>query len=444
MFDNLSERLQNTFRKLRGEGKLSEKNIKDGLREVKLALLEADVNYKVVKQFINNVQEQAVGQDVLKSISPGQQVVKVVYQELINLMGEPFKKPVLAQEPPTVIMLVGLQGSGKTTTSAKLARRFKQDGHFPMLVAADPYRPAAARQLNILADQLGVEFFGEPKPRSLVKTCKKALKHARQKAIEVVIIDTAGRLHIDQDLMKELVELRNAINPNYIWLVADALTGQEAVNVAKGFQDAVGIDGLILTKLEGDARGGAALSIRSVTGKPIKFMGMGEKLDALEPFHPERMASRILGMGDILSLVEKAEDMYSKDNAQDLQQKLMSNRFTLEDFRTQLVQIKKMGPLENLFKMLPGAGNLKMPKGAQLDDKQLVHTQAIIDSMTVEERRSPKIINGSRRRRIAQGSGTSVQEINKLLKQFTQMQKMIKKLPKLKAGFGRKRGLPFM
>lgn len=444
MFDSLGERLQATFKKLRGHGKLTEKNIQEGLREVKLALLEADVNYKVVKQFIEAVQQKAVGREVLNSISPGQQVVKIVHQELVRLMGESFRQPPLASSPPTIIMLVGLQGSGKTTTAGKLARRFKKEGRSPLLVAADPYRPAAAKQLSILAQQVGVDCYCGPSGEAVLKTCRQALKQAKENAAEVVIIDTAGRLHIDEELMGELVELKQHISPHYIWLVADALTGQEAVRVAQGFEQVIGIDGVILSKMEGDARGGAALSIRAVTGKPIQFVGVGEKLEALEPFHPERIASRILGMGDVLSLVEKAETLYSEEKALELEQKLRCNRFTLEDFSTQLKQLQKMGPLENVLKMLPGMGNAKMLKGMQPDDKQLVHTQAMIDSMTLGERQNHKIINGSRRRRIARGSGTTVQDINKLLKQFTMMQKMIKRLPKSPSALGKMQGMPFM
>jgi signal recognition particle subunit SRP54 len=443
LFDSLSQKLQATFKKLRGQGRLSEKNIQDGLREVKLALLEADVNYKVVKQFIADVQEKAIGQEVLRSISPGQQVVKVVHQQLIKLMGESYRQPPLAPESPTVIMLMGLQGSGKTTTAAKLARRFKQEGHSPLLVAADPYRPAAAQQLSILAQTVGVDCYRGVPNQPPLETCRQAIRQAKQGTTKIVIIDTAGRLHIDKQLMEELTELKAAVSPHYIWLVADALTGQEAVRVAQGFEQAVGIDGVILTKLEGDARGGAALSIRAVTGKPILFAGMGEKLDALEAFHPERMASRILGMGDILSLVEKAEALYSQEKAAELEHKLRSNRFTLDDFGAQLKQLKKMGPLEQILQLLPGWGNTKMLRGLQLDDRQLIHTQAIIDSMTKAERQNYKIINGSRRRRIASGSGTSVQQVNQLLKQFSQMQKLIKRFPKSPASFGRLPGLPF-
>jgi signal recognition particle subunit SRP54 len=444
VFDNLSEKLQTTFKRLRGYGKLTEKNILEGLREVKLALLEADVNYKVVKQFIADVQQQAIGQEVLNSISPGQKIIKVVHQELIKLMGEAYRQPALAPEPPTIIMLMGLQGSGKTTTAAKLAQRFKQSGQSAMLVAADPYRPAAAKQLSILAEQLDTKCYSDQAGQSTLSICRKAIAYARENIIDVVIIDTAGRLHIDDKLMYELKELKSGILPSYIWLVADAMTGQEAVNVALGFEQAVGIDGVILTKLEGDARGGAALSIRAVTGKPIKFIGTGEKLDALEPFHPERMASRILGMGDILSLVEKAESLYSKEKSLDLEQKLKNSSYTLEDFRDQLKQLKKMGPMEQLLGMIPGLGNTKMLKNLKPDGKELIHAQAIIDSMTPEERRCYKIINGSRRRRIACGSGTSIQQVNKLLKQFAQMQKMIKRLPKSPAALGRRQGFPFM
>ncbi len=366
-----------------------------------------------------------------------------MHQELVQLMGESHRQPALAPVPPTIIMLVGLQGAGKTTAAAKLARRFKEERRAPLLVAADPYRPAAAQQLQLLAQQLNVECYCGTPGQAPLKTCRQALSQAKETTAQVVIIDTAGRLHVDEGLMGELIELKQTVAPHYIWLVADAMTGQEAVRVAQGFEQAVGIDGVILTKMDGDARGGAALSIRAVIGKPILYVGLGEKLDALEPFHPDRIASRILGMGDVLSLVEKAETLYSEEQAAELEKKLRSSRFTLEDFSAQLKQLKKMGPLENLLELLPGMGNTKALKGLKPDDKQLAHTQAIIDSMTSEERHNHKIINGSRRRRIANGSGTSVQDINKLLKQFTQMQKMVKRLPKSAAGLGRMRGLPF-
>jgi len=441
VFESLSTKLQDTFRKLSGHGKITEKNVADSLREVKLALLEADVNYKVVKDFIQRVQEQSLGQAVLSSISPGQQIVKIVHQELIKLMGEADHSLRLSPTPPTVIMLVGLQGSGKTTTAAKLARRLHKEGQRPMLVPADPYRPAAADQLRILADQLGLpcampQAAGQPP----LVTCQKAVALAKQGGQNILIVDTAGRLHIDDELMQELIQLKAALNPQHVLLVADAMTGQEAVKIAESFHKGVGLTGIILSKLEGDARGGAALSIRAVTNCPIQFVGLGEKLDALEPFHPERMASRILGMGDVLSLVEKAQSVYDEKQAQELEQKLRKQQYSLEDFLGQLRQIKKMGPLEQLMGMLPGFD--KVSQGMQVDDKQMGHTEAIICSMTPEERRNSKIINGSRRMRIAKGSGTSIQEVNRLLKQFTMMQDMFKKFSKApKRSLGRM-GLP--
>jgi len=430
LFEGLAERLQATFRRLRGQGKLTEKNIQDGLREVKLALLEADVNYKVVRDFIRRVEQQAVGQEVLRSITPGQQVVKIVHQALTELMGQQHRKLELAANPPTVIMLVGLQGSGKTTTAAKLARWFLSSGRRPLLVAADPYRPAAVEQLKVLAEQVGVGCFTVKEAAPPVKTCLEAVRYAKVQGLDPVIVDTAGRRHMDEVLMLELQELKKGLAPQHVVLVADAMTGQEAVNLAQGFDKAVGLTGVILTKTEGDARGGAALSIRAVTGKPIHFVGVGEKLDALEAFHPERMASRILGMGDILTLVEKAEAAYSQEKAEELKRRLRTQEFTLEDFLEQLKQIKKMGPLDHLLEMLPGSGNIKKMRGLAVDERQLVRTEAIINSMTPEERRNYKIINGSRRRRIARGSGTSVQEVNRLLKNFMQMQRMLKALPK--------------
>jgi signal recognition particle subunit SRP54 len=425
MFESLSEKLQKTFRNLRGLGKLSEKNMKEGLREVRLALLEADVNYKVVKDFIAQVQEKAVGREVLEGITPGQQLVKVVYDELVHLMGDAAEQLSFAPTPPTIIMLIGLQGSGKTTTAGKLARHLHTRGHHPVLVAADIYRPAAVRQLEILAEQLGVPAYSGESASDPVKICKDSIKYARDNGRDVVILDTAGRLHINDELVEELQRIRDAVRPAEILLVADSMTGQDAVNVAESFHSRVGISGVILTKLDGDARGGAALSIRSVTGKPIKFAGVGEKLDAFETFHPDRVASRILGMGDVLSLVEKAQETIDEKRAAELQEKLLKAQFSFEDFREQLQQLKKMGPLEEIMAMMPGMSKFK---GMQPSEKDLSKVEAIINSMTKKERQFPNILDGSRKKRIARGSGTSVADVNRLLKQFQQMQKMMKQI----------------
>lgn len=423
MFENLSEKLQNLTKKLRGMGRITEDNIREAMRDVRLALLEADVNFKVVRQFIDGVTTKALGQGVLGSLTPGQHVVKIVHDELVHLMGEHQSKVALSSTPPTLIMMVGLQGSGKTTASGKLARHFKNEGRSPLLVAADIYRPAAIRQLEVLGEQLKVQVFSRGEDEKPVNICRMAVDHAKAGTTDVVIIDTAGRLHIDREMMDELKEIKEAIRPHEILLVADAMTGQDAVNVATQFNDQLGIDGVILTKLDGDARGGAALSIKSVVGKPIKFVGTGEKLDTLEPFYPDRMASRILGMGDIVTLVEKAEAAFDEKKSQELEKKIRKQQFTLEDFLDQLQQIKKMGPLDQLLGMIPGMSNLK---DVQVDEKQLVYTEAMIQSMTHEERHDPHIIDGSRRRRIAMGSGTSVEKVNLLLKQFDQMKKMMR------------------
>jgi signal recognition particle subunit SRP54 len=425
MFESLSEKLQKTFRDLRGLGKLSEKNMKEGLREVRMALLEADVNFKVVKDFVGHVQEKAVGREVLQSITPGQQLVKVVHDELVEIMGTTAESIQFSPSPPTVIMLIGLQGSGKTTTAAKLARFLRGKGHRPLLVAADIYRPAAIRQLEILAGQLDLPAYSEHDSKDPVRICKNSIQQARQQNCDCLILDTAGRLHINDELVQELQHIRDALQPSEILLVADAMTGQDAVNVAQTFHTRVGISGVILTKLDGDARGGAALSIRSVTGKPIKFAGVGEKLDAFEVFHPDRIASRILGMGDVLSLVEKAQETIDEKRAMELQEKLLKAQFTFEDFQQQLQQLKKMGPLDELMSMMPGMSRLK---GLQPQEKDLVKVEAIINSMTRRERQLPAVIDGSRKRRIAKGSGTSVADVNRLIKQFQQMQKMMKQV----------------
>ena len=437
MFENLTNKLDTIFKKLRGYGRLNEDNIKDALREVRIALLEADVNLNVVKEFVEKIKVRAVGQEVMSSLTPGQQVVKIVNEELTTMLGGTNNSIALASKPPTIIMMVGLQGSGKTTTSAKLARRLLKEGQLPLLVAADVYRPAAIEQLNILGKELGIPVFNENGTNNPVDICKRSLAEALEKGCRSIVIDTAGRLHIDEELMQELKNIKSEIKPHEILFVADAMTGQDAVNVAKTFNDQIGIDGIILTKLDGDARGGAALSIRFVTGKPIKFIGIGEKLDQLESFHPDRIASRILGMGDVLSLIEKAQDSINQDAAQKIQKKLREDSFTLEDFRDQLSQIRKLGPIEQIVSMIPGMGKVKV---GEENEKELVRIAAIIDSMTKKERNNHTIINGSRKKRIAKGSGTEVWEINRLLKQFVQMKKMMRQFSK--PGFMKKFGMP--
>jgi signal recognition particle subunit SRP54 len=440
MFESLSDKLQKTFRNIRGLGKLSEKNMKEGLREVRLALLEADVNFKVVKDFINGIREKAMGREVLESISPGQQFTKIVHDDLVALMGDTAESINLSSDPPSIIMLIGLQGSGKTTTSAKLARNLRSSGHQPLLVAADVYRPAAVKQLQVLAEQLEMPSFSIEGSTDPVKICKESVKYARKEGCDVVILDTAGRLHIDDDLVAELQRIRDVLKPSEVLLVADAMTGQDAVNAAENFHSQVGVTGVILTKLDGDARGGAALSIRAVTGQPIKFAGIGEKLDALETFHPDRIASRILGMGDVVSLVEKAQDAIDEKRAAQMQERILKAKFTLEDFQEQLQQLKKMGPLDDLMSMIPGMSKFK---GMQPQEKDLVKIEAIINSMTIKERQSPAKIDGSRKKRIAKGSGTKVADVNRLLKQFQQMQKMMKKVSKMGHLPGMGRGLDF-
>jgi signal recognition particle subunit SRP54 len=424
VFTGLSSRLEDVFRRLRSRGKLTEANVRDALREVRLALLEADVNYGVVKDFIERVREKAVGTAVLQSLTPGQQVVKVVHQELISLMGDSQSKLNVASAPPTLIMLVGLQGSGKTTTAAKLAKRLQKEGRRPFLISADVYRPAAITQLKVLGQQIGIPVWETNPAARPVDICHDAIATARSRGHDVVIIDTAGRLHIDEGMMEELKELGRELTPHEILFVADSMTGQDAVNVAKTFNDAVALDGVILTKLDGDARGGAALSIWSVTGKPIKFVGTGEKIEALEPFHPERIASRILGMGDVLSLIERAEEAISAEKAKELERKLREETFTLEDFKEQLQQVRNIGSFDQILSMLPGMGGVK---DLQVDEKEFIRIEAIINSMTPGERQNPSTINGSRRRRIAQGSGTQIQEVNRLLKQFAETRKLMKR-----------------
>jgi signal recognition particle subunit SRP54 len=435
MFDSLSGKLENVFKKLRGRGVLKEDDVKEAMREVRLALLEADVNFKVVKDFIGRVQERAVGQEILSSLTPGQQVVKIVHEELVALLGGVQSKLFLSPNPPTVIMLVGLQGSGKTTTAGKLARNFKKDGRRVMLVPADTRRPAAIQQLKTLAKQVGVEAY-ESDQQDPVTICREAVKQAASSLYEVVILDTAGRLQIDEPLMEELRKIKSGVKPHEILFVADAMTGQEAVNIASKFNTDLGFDGVVLTKLDGDARGGAALSVKAVTGKPLKFTGMGEKLDALEPFHPDRMASRILGMGDVMSLIEKAQETVDQEEALKLAKKLKKNSFDLDDFRNQLKQVKKMGGIQSIMGMIPGMGKMKLPEDDQ-SEKELTKVDAIISSMTPRERADYTLVNGSRRARIAKGSGTQVQDVNRLLKQFAEMRKMMKSMTSGKMAKGK-------
>ncbi|KYH32071.1 signal recognition particle protein [Neomoorella mulderi] len=425
VFASLADKLQETFKKLRGKGKLTEADVSAAMREIRLALLEADVNFKVVKDFISRVKERAVGQEVMQSLTPGQQVVKIVHEELTALMGGSESKINWASQPPTVIMLVGLQGAGKTTTAAKLARLVQNQGRRPLLVAADVYRPAAIKQLQVLGEQLKVPVFSMGEGSNPVDIARAAVEHARKVGSNPVILDTAGRLHINEAMMAELAAIKEAVKPQEILLVVDAMTGQDAVQVASTFHQQLGLTGVILTKLDGDTRGGAALSVRAVTGCPIKFTGMGEKTEALETFHPDRLASRILGMGDVLSLIEKAQANLDVERAKELQRKIRQQEFTLEDFLEQMKQMKKMGPLDEIISMLPGAGKMKQLKDLQIDPKEMIHTEAIIQSMTPEERRNPAIINGSRKKRIAAGSGTRVQDVNRLLRQFDEAKKLM-------------------
>ncbi|NLK88174.1 MAG: signal recognition particle protein [Clostridiaceae bacterium] len=425
IFEGLSGKLQNTINKFRGKGRVTEKDVKEMMREIKLALLEADVNFKVVKDFINKISQRAVGQDVLESLTPGQQVIKIVHEELIDLMGRVPAKVTFSSKPPTVYMMVGLQGSGKTTTSGKLANLLRKQGKSPLLVACDVYRPAAVKQLQVVGNQLNVPVFALEGNTDPIHIAKKAIEHAASKLHDLVIIDTAGRLHINEELMDELENIKNAVRPQEILLVIDSMTGQDAVNVADSFNQKLGVDGLILTKLDGDTRGGAALSVKAVTGKPIKFAATGEKLSDIEPFFPDRMASRILGMGDVLSLIEKAQEAFDEKKALELEKKLRTQQFTFDDFLDQMQQVKKMGPLNQVLGMIPGM-NAKALSNIEVDEKKLGHVEAIIKSMTAKERNDPGIINGSRRKRIAAGSGTTIQEVNSLLKQFEEMKKMMK------------------
>ena len=433
-FEGLSSRLQDITRKLKGKARISETDLKEMLREVKLALLEADVNYKIVKEFINTIQEKALGQDVLKSLTPGQQVVKIVKDELVEFLGGTESKINFTPNPPTVIMLVGLQGSGKTTTSGKLANLLRKQGKKPLLVACDVYRPAAIKQLQVVGNQLNIPVYSNENSKDVVHIAKQALNVAISKMNDVVILDTAGRLHIDEELMQELKNLKSNVKPHEILLVVDSMTGQDAVNVAESFNGNIGIDGVILTKLDGDTRGGAALSVKKVTGRPIKFAAVGEKLNDIETFHPERMASRILGMGDILSVIEKAEETFDAEQAIKLEEKLRKQEFDLDDYLSQLRQIKKMGSFSGLLKMIPGMNQLKDVK---VDDKEFVKIEAIICYMTKKEKRNPKILNGSRRLRIAKGSGTTVQDVNKFMKSFEMTQMMMKKMKSQKGGMNK-------
>ncbi|MDW7739900.1 MAG: signal recognition particle protein [Bacillota bacterium] len=449
MFASLAEKLQSTLRQLRGKGKLGEKDVDLAMREIRLALLEADVNFKVVKDFVAAVRERSLGQEVMNSLTPGQQVVKIVNEELTRLMGEKQEGLSPGGKAPAKIMLVGLQGSGKTTTAVKLAAHLRRSGRRPLLVAADVYRPGAVKQLEVLTKAAGEGFFSVP-DSDPVKICRDGLKLAERDGYDAVIFDTAGRLHIDEEMMAEIGAIKDSVHPDEVLLIIDAMTGQDAVNAAAAFNNAVGLSGVILTKLDGDTRGGAALSVRAVTGCPIKFIGVGEKTEALEPFHPDRMASRILGMGDVLSLIEKAESVIDREKAKEMEQKLRKQQFTLDDFKEQLGQLRNMGSLEDILGMLPGAANIpKEVKQLSLNEDNFRKVEAIVDSMTKKEKQDPSIINSSRRRRIATGSGTSVQDVNKLLNQFSQMQKMFKKMGTLekKAQFKKLRkgkgGFPF-
>lgn len=443
MFESLVDRMNEAFKKFRNKGKLTEADVKAGMREIKLALLEADVNYKVVKEFIASVSERAVGAQVLESLVPAQQIVKIVNEELTALMGSTVSKLEIASNPPTIIMMCGLQGAGKTTHAGKIAALLKKQGKHPMMVACDVYRPAAIRQLEIVSEKVGVPCFSIKDSNKPVKIASEGVKHARKNGYDVVIIDTAGRLHIDEGMMEELVEIKKEVTPTEILLTVDAMLGQDAVNVAKTFNDMLDITGVVLTKLDGDTRGGAALSVRHVTGKPIKFVGMGEKMDAIEPFHPDRMASRILGMGDVLSLIEKAEQQIDEKKAIELEKKIREQTFTLDDYLDQFQQIKKMGSMEQLLGMIPGVKTSAL-KDAQIDEKQIGRIEAIIKSMTREERTKPSIIDSSRKKRIAQGSGVKVEDVNRLLKQYDQTNKMMKQLTKMGAGKkGGKMKIPF-
>ncbi len=435
IFENLADRLQETFKKLRGHGKLTADDVNATMREIRIALLEADVNFKVVKDFIKKIKERAVGQEVLESLTPAQAVIKIVNEELTALMGQTQSHINISPKAPTIIMMVGLQGAGKTTSAGKLGLVFKKQGKHPLMVAADIYRPAAIKQLQVLGSQIDIPVFAKEDCKDAVRIANEAIDYAKSHANDIVIIDTAGRLHIDENLMQELKSIKEDVKPHEILLVVDAMTGQDAVNVAESFNNDLGLDGVILTKMDGDARGGAALSVKAVTGCPIKFVGAGEKLEALEPFYPDRMASRILGMGDVLTLIEKAQTAFDAEEAKKMEKAFRKNEFTLDDFLSQLNQVRKLGSFENILGMIPGMGGLKKKLGdvdIDMNGKEIKHIEAIIRAMTPEEKRNTKIINGSRRKRIAMGSGTKVQEVNKLLKQFDEMKKMMKKMSNMK------------
>lgn len=435
IFENLADRLQETFKKLRGHGKLTADDVNATMREIRIALLEADVNFKVVKDFIKKIKERAVGQEVLESLTPAQAVIKIVNEELTALMGQTQSHINISPKVPTIIMMVGLQGAGKTTSAGKLGLMFKKQGKHPLMVAADIYRPAAIKQLQVLGSQIDIPVFAKEDCKDAVRIANEAIDYAKSHANDIVIIDTAGRLHIDENLMQELKSIKEDVKPHEILLVVDAMTGQDAVNVAESFNNDLGLDGVILTKMDGDARGGAALSVKAVTGCPIKFVGAGEKLEALEPFYPDRMASRILGMGDVLTLIEKAQTAFDAEEAKKMEKAFRKNEFTLDDFLSQLNQVRKLGSFENILGMIPGMGGLKKKLGdvdIDMNGKEIKHIEAIIRAMTPEEKRNTKIINGSRRKRIAMGSGTKVQEVNKLLKQFDEMKKMMKKMSNMK------------
>ena len=435
IFENLADRLQETFKKLRGHGKLTADDVNATMREIRIALLEADVNFKVVKDFIKKIKERAVGQEVLESLTPAQAVIKIVNEELTALMGQTQSHINISPKAPTIIMMVGLQGAGKTTSAGKLGLMFKKQGKHPLMVAADIYRPAAIKQLQVLGSQIDIPVFAKEDCKDAVRIANEAIDYAKSHANDIVIIDTAGRLHIDENLMQELKSIKEDVKPHEILLVVDAMTGQDAVNVAESFNNDLGLDGVILTKMDGDARGGAALSVKAVTGCPIKFVGAGEKLEALEPFYPDRMASRILSMGDVLTLIEKAQTAFDAEEAKKMEKAFRKNEFTLDDFLSQLNQVRKLGSFENILGMIPGMGGLKKKLGdvdIDMNGKEIKHIESIIRAMTPEEKRNTKIINGSRRKRIAMGSGTKVQEVNKLLKQFDEMKKMMKKMSNMK------------
>lgn len=442
MFQNLQEKLSEAFKKFRNKGKLTEKDVKEGMRAVKLALLEADVNFKVVRSFINTVTERAVGAEVLESLVPAQQVIKIVNEELTALMGSTVAKIQIAPKPPTVIMMVGLQGAGKTTHTAKLASLFKKDGKHPMLAACDIYRPAAIKQLQVVGESVGVPVYAEENSKNAVKIAENALKECKNQGCDMLFIDTAGRLHVDEDMMNELIDIKKSLAPTEILLVVDAMTGQDAVNVAEKFNSLLDITGVVMTKMDGDTRGGAALSVKYITGKPIKYIGTGEKLDAIEPFYPDRMASRILGMGDMLSLIEKAQQNFDEKKAAELEEKLRKSRFTLTDYLEQFSQLKNMGSLDSLMGMIPGMKPSTV-KDAKIDERAIDRMQAIILSMTPKEREKPDIINSSRKKRIANGAGTTVEEVNKLLRQFEQTNKLMKQMSSGKR-FGKFGKIPFM